>query len=234
MKLCIIIAITLFSVAACRQTATKEKTVASEAKTSADSLTVITVDASSGKAQSGTMSIDDLKESLVKWDKMRKDNSKAGNKYFNPTTATVYWIKHHGTPARFSFFPDEWTGIYYHAMCFYGNLHEGRVYTNVDSTCGEIYFDPEHVTTNLTETNRWEESIESTFSSINEAIIVAAAIDTTIMPKAVAYIMADMKATGVLKKQKKYSSAEISNVLKMYMDLKNEKGLIYKDKKITI
>ncbi len=224
----------LFVIGACKQVNNKKEVITSGNKDSSSiPVTITIIDPNSGETQKINTSLDEMQKFVDKHQQMEKENAEKRSQYFRFATSKVYWIKDPNTPAMFSYFPDEPIGINFHAKGFHGTVKQGRVYTWLDSTYGEVYFDMSAVTTDVTETWRWNDVVDAAndegFPSLEEALKLAAATEDD---KVIQTIIGDMKKVKVLTKENP-SKDKVPILLKKYTEAK-KKGLIYEDKQIKI
>ena len=182
---------------------------------------VIIVSPTTGKVT--TMSGDQLKKMLDEWKTNTSANFAKGKQYYNEKMATVYWVKQRNTKPMFSYFPDKWIGIGYHAYGFKGTKHGNMVYTICEKdSIGEICFAADDVTTNVTETENWRNSATEVYANLTAGIAQGCAMeedDAVFQKQVLPQILSEMSKMK-LKTSGKLTPTEIVSILQKYTENK--------------
>ena len=187
---------------------------------------VIVVSPTTGQV-TAEMTGDELKKYLADWKATTAANFKKKTQYYDENSATVYWVKHRNTKAMFSYFPDKWIGIAYHAYGFKGVKVGNMVYTPCEKdSVGEICFADSNVTTNVTETDGWISSVHDEYTSLTKGIAEACAMqenDAVFKKEVLPKILSDMKKLNI-KTDGQMTSSQIAFVLQNYTEKKKPAG----------
>ncbi len=146
-------------------------------------------------------------------------NKEKGIRYSNDTSLCFYWIKPGSAPARYSHFPEQFTSHQYKDTCFIGILVGAKVYTAFDfNREGEISFDEDQVTTNVTETAAWDRMLSKEFTTVFRALNAGITADSASRARLMPTIINELRQLNDGKLP--YGNVEVYNVLLLFTYLK--------------